>query len=79
MEKERKKSWTNILLYGGLALVIAFAVITGIVVNFQKRKLNDLDDKNNQIEDVLGEEENAMFVKNFSTFSKNLLNFIDKR
>ncbi len=78
MEKGRKRNWTNILLYGGLALVIAFAIITGIVVNFQKRKFDDLDDKNNQIEDVLGDEENALYTKNFSTFSKNLLNFIDK-
>ena len=53
--------------------------IIGNIDNFQKRKLNDLDDKNNQIEDVLGEEGNAMFAKNFLTFSKNLLNFIDKR
>ncbi len=78
MEKEKRKLWTNILLYGGLTLVIAFACITAIVVNWQKRKLDDLNDKNDQIEDALGDEENTMNVKNFSTFSKNLLNFIDK-
>ncbi len=77
MEKGKRKLWTNILLYGGLALVIAFACITAIVVNWQKRKLDDLTDKNDQIEDALGEEENALIIKNFSTFSKNLLNFID--
>lgn len=76
MDEKKKGLLKNILLYGGLVLVIAFTVITSIVVNYKRQQLKDLKDKNQQVEDALGDE-NLAFQENFENFSKNLLNFID--
>ena len=77
MEEKKKKHLKNIFLYGGLILVIAFTIITSIVVNYQTKKLKDIEEKNDQAEQVVGDEDlNAKLQKN-EIFSKNLLNFID--
>ena len=49
MQKEKKKKiikWSCII---GLIVLIAFVVITSIVINEQKQKLDDLKDKNEQV------------------------------
>ena len=76
MDEKKKKLLKNILLYGGLVFIVLFTVITSIVVNYKRKQLKDLKDKNDHVEEVLGEE-NLKIAENFETFSKNLLNFID--
>lgn len=49
MQEEKKKKiikWSCII---GLIVLIAFVVITSIVINYQKQKLDDLKDKNEQV------------------------------
>lgn len=49
MQEEKKKKiikWSCII---GLIVLIAFVVITSIVINNQKQKLDDLKDKNEQV------------------------------
>ena len=76
MDEKKKKLLKNILLYGGLVFIVLFTVITSIVVNYKRKQLKELKDKNDHVEEVLGEE-NLKIAENFETFSKNLLNFID--
>lgn len=59
-------------------LVIAFTLITSIVVNYKKKQLADFNDKNQEIDKVLGDEtEDLVDSQENERFSKNLLNFID--
>ena len=76
MKSQKTNTLKNVLLYCGLALVITITIITAIVVHHQKQKLDDLNDKNQQIEDSL--DNNAEIYKENKIFFKNLLNFIDK-
>ena len=49
MQEEKKKKiikWSCII---GLIVLITFVVITSIVINNQKQKLDDLKDKNEQV------------------------------
>ena len=49
MQEEKKKKiikWSCII---GLIVLIAFVVITSIVINDQKQKLEELKDKNEQV------------------------------
>lgn len=49
MQEEKKKKiikWSCII---GLIVLITFVVITSIVINDQKQKLDDLKDKNEQV------------------------------
>ena len=48
MPEKKKKiiKWSCII---GLIVLIAFVVITSIVINDQKQKLDDLKDKNEQV------------------------------
>ena len=78
MDEKKKSRIKSILLYSGLALVIAFTVITSIVLNYKQNQLNDLKDKNEEMDKVLGDDETDAFIKDFEIFSKNLNNFIDK-
>lgn len=45
-KKNKKQKIKNILIYGGAVLLILFVVITCIVINWQKNKLNDINDAN---------------------------------
>lgn len=55
-EKEDKKKkiikWSVI---AGLILLIVFVIVTTIVINYQKQKIDEVNDKNDQIEQELGE------------------------
>jgi len=79
VDEKKKKLLKNILLYGGLILVIAFTVITSIVVNYKRKQLDELKDKNQQMEDVIGDENLTLKFQKDKNFSKNLLNFIDNK
>ncbi len=48
-KKNKKQKIKNILIYGGAVLLILFVVITCIVINWQKNKLNDINDANEDI------------------------------
>lgn len=76
MDEKKKHFLKNILLYGGLILLVLFTVITSIVLNYKGKQLEDLKDKNQQVEDVIGPNEETPEEKN-KIFSKNLLYFVD--
>ena len=48
-KKNKKQKIKNILIYGGAVLLILFVVITCIVINWQKIKLNDINDANEDL------------------------------
>lgn len=48
-KKNKKQKIKNILIYGGAVLLILFVVITCIVINWQKNKLNDINDANEDL------------------------------
>ena len=52
MQEKNSKKRNSILIVIGLVLLIAIVVITSIVLNFKKQKLEDMEDQNQQIEDV---------------------------
>lgn len=63
-EKEDKKKriikWSVI---AGLILLIVFVIVTTIVINYQKQKIDEVNDKNDQIEQELGEESETQSEK----------------
>ena len=77
MEEKKKKNLKNILLYCGLGFLIAFTIITSIVINFKQNQYEDLKDKNQEMDNVI-DEEAQLNLGCFQNFSKNLYNFIDK-
>lgn len=77
MNKKNKSRFKNIFLYGGLGLLIAFVVITSIVLNYKNKQLENLNNKNSQMEEVLGDENAQIKLEKDENFSKNLINFID--
>ena len=76
MDEKKKNLIKNILIYGGLALLIAFVIITSIVINYKNKELDDLKNKNQHMEEVLSKK-NILNHEENENFSKNLLNFID--
>lgn len=48
-KKNKKQKIKNLLIYGGVVLLILFVVITCIVINWQKNKLNDINDANEDL------------------------------
>lgn len=56
MQEKNSKKRNSLLIVIGLVLLIAIVVITSIVLNFKKQKLEDMEDQNQQIEDALPEE-----------------------
>lgn len=48
-KKTKKQKVKNILIYGGITLLILFVVITCIVINWQKNRLDDINDANNNL------------------------------
>ncbi len=50
MKKPFKINWTTFWLSLALALVIAFAITTAIILNVRQKRLDDLKKQNEQIE-----------------------------
>ncbi len=48
-----KKKIINISIIVGLIILIAFVIVTSIVINYQKNKLNNLEQDNQEVSDVL--------------------------
>lgn len=71
-EKEDKKKkiikWSVI---AGLILLIVFVIVTTIVINYQKQKIDEINDKNDQIEQELGEESENQTENLYSMFEIN--------
>lgn len=49
MEERKKKKLNSILIWGGLAFLILFVVITSIVLNYQRKKLDEIQSENDRI------------------------------
>ena len=49
MQEEKKKKTIKWLIIGGLIVLILFVVITSCIIHRHRQRLNDLEDKNEQI------------------------------
>ena len=54
---EKKKKIINISIIVGLIVLIAFVVVTSIVINYQKEKRDRLEQDNQHISDILDDEQ----------------------
>ncbi len=54
---EKKKKIINISIIVGLIVLIAFVVVTSIVINYQKEKRDRLEQDNEHISDILDDEQ----------------------
>ena len=55
--QEKKKKIINISIIVGLIVLIAFVVVTSIVINYQKEKRDRLEQDNEHISDILDDEQ----------------------
>lgn len=55
-KEDKKKKIIKLSVIAGLILLIVFVIVTTIVINYQKQKIDEVNDKNDQIEQELGEE-----------------------
>lgn len=53
----KKKKIINISIIVGLIVLIAFVVVTSIVINYQKEKRDRLEQDNEHISDILDDEQ----------------------
>ena len=66
---EKKKKIINISIIVGLIVLIAFVVVTSIVINYQKEKRDRLEQDNEHISDILDDEQDL------PSQDENLLSF----
>ena len=59
MEKAKKDKLVTISLWALLAVVVLFVIITTSVIKTRKQYLEDLTNKNQQIEDKLPDEDDS--------------------
>ncbi|MBE7073508.1 MAG: hypothetical protein E7379_00175 [Clostridiales bacterium] len=57
MEKEKKSKMINVSLWILLAVVILFVIVSSSLIKSKEDYLNDLTQKNEEIEDKLNEEQ----------------------
>ena len=77
----KKEKWINILIWGGLAILVLAVVVTSIILHYKNKKLKDLKDKNEIVQPAKQEkiptnlENQKIFFKNFAIFIDKDLNF----
>ena len=80
-KKLKKEKWINILIWGGLAILVLAVVVTSIILHYKNKKLKDLKDKNEIVQPAKQEkiptnlENQKIFFKNFAIFIDKDLNF----
>ncbi|MBO5394866.1 MAG: hypothetical protein J6A28_03070 [Clostridia bacterium] len=57
MEKQKKQKLIHISLWAVLGVAILFVIVTSCIIKYKQDRLNYLADQNEQLEDILGEEE----------------------
>lgn len=57
MQEEKRKKWIKWSWIIGLVVLIAFVIITSIVINYQRQRLKELQDANDQITDSLDDQD----------------------
>ena len=62
-KEDKKKKIIKLSVIAGLILLIVFVIVTTIVINYQKQKIDEVNDKNDQIEQELGEESETQSEK----------------
>lgn len=78
MEEKKKKNLKNVFIYLSLIILIAFTIITSIALNYKKNQLDELKEKNDEMNSVLDKEVSNALLQDFEIFSKNIDIFIDK-
>lgn len=56
--KKNKKRWLDIVLIVGICVLIAFVVVTSIVINNKRKDLDNLEQQIEQMENSSREQEN---------------------
>ncbi len=56
--KKNKKRWLDIVLIVGICVLIAFVVVTSIVINNKRKDLDNLEQQIEQMENSSQEQEN---------------------
>lgn len=64
MQDEKKKKIINISLIVGLIVLIAFVIITSIVLYNQRERYDNLKEDNDHISDILDEQEKEEVKEN---------------
>lgn len=64
MQDEKKKKIINISLIVGLIVLIAFVIITSIVLYNQRERYDNLKEDNDHISDILDEQEKEEVEEN---------------
>lgn len=64
MQDEKKKKIINISLVVGLIVLIAFVIITSIVLYNQRERYDNLKEDNDHISDILDEQEKEEVEEN---------------
>lgn len=64
MQDEKKKKIINISLVVGLIVLIAFVIITSIVLYNQRERYDNLKEDNDHISDILDEQEKEEVKEN---------------
>lgn len=54
---EKKDKFYKVLMIVLVAVVVAIAIITTCILNSKERQLDDLNDKNDRLEDVLQDQD----------------------
>lgn len=69
-KRVKKEKLTKILIIAILVVAITLVIVTSIVINNQKKILEDLNQKNEQVKPEEGttNKENKIFLKNFEIF-----------
>lgn len=69
MEKEKRKKILKILTWVGFGLLIALIIVLCSLSIYYKNQTNDLNDKNDEIEDILSDSSSPVLeeTQNFIT------------
>lgn len=59
MKEEKRKKIINISIIVGLVVLIAFVIITSIVIYNQNQRYDDLKEDNDHISDILDDQEDG--------------------
>ncbi len=73
MEKEKRKKILKILTWVGFGLLIALIIVLCSLSIYYKNQTNDLNDKNDEIEDVLSDSSSPVLEETQNFITKILI------
>lgn len=73
MEKEKRKKILKILTWVGFGLLIALIIVLCSLSIYYKNQTNDLNDKNDEIEDILSDSSSPVLEETQNFITKILI------